>query len=199
MSSVSLIDATHPVGGDSTNGTYGVRQSLVAIKVKLNEVITQYNALETLVEALPELPANTPLGRTIFNAADEADVFDALNMTAVGKFLAKATSYPSILEQLGFEYGLVGTDRGWIKFGMKTGQESLKINWFNMDIGGYTSLTYPLAFNTKVFAVITGIHSIPDSSWGKNSSIFTDGIGTLSTLSVDVARGGLKSIVAIGI
>lgn len=198
MTAVTPIDATHPVGGDATNGTYGVRQSLVAIKVKLNELIGEYNALETAVAAIPDLPPSTPLGLEILNASNEVDVFDSLAMSAVGKFLVKAVSYPAVLEQLGFDYGLVGTDRGWVRFGMKSG-ESLKINWFNLDIGGYTSLSYPLAFNSKVFCILTGIHSIPDSSWGKNSSVFTDGMGTLGSISVDTSRGGIKSIVAIGI
>jgi hypothetical protein len=164
----------------------------------LQEVITAYNALETAVAAIPDLPPTGTLGLQLLDADDAPDVFSLLGIGGIGQIIATAASASPILDQLGFEYGLVGTDRGWIKFGMKNA-ESLKINWFNLDISGYTSLAYPLQFNTKVFAVLTGIHSIPDSSWGKNSSVFTDGLGNLTGINVDTSRGGLKSIVAIGI
>lgn len=198
MPPISNIDLTHPVGGDATNGTYGVRQQLVLTKTKLQEVINAYNALETAVAAIPALPPSGALGLQLLDADDAPDVFSLLGIDGIGQIIATSTEASPILNQLGFEYGIVGTDRGWIKFGMKNA-ESLKINWFNLDVSGYMSLAYPLQFNTKVFAVLTGIHSIPDSSWGKNSSIFTDGLGNLTGISVDTSRGGLKSIVAIGI
>lgn len=198
MSTVTSIDASHPVGGDATNGTYGVRQSFISIKTKLNELITQYNALEASVLALPPLPPTGVKGLQILDADTDVNVFDLLNFTGLGKIIAKAASASVVNDQLGFQYGLVGTDRGWIKFGMG-GADTLKINWFNLDVSGYTSLSYPLAFNSRVFCVIGTPNSIPDSSWGKNSSMFTDGMGSLTGVSVDVARGGLKSIIAIGI
>lgn len=198
MPPISNIDLTHPVGGDATNGTYGVRQQFVLTKTKLQEVITAYNALETAVAAIPDLPPSGPLGLQLLESDDAVDVFPLLGIDGIGRIIATATAAGPILDQLGFEYGTVGSDRGWIKFGMKNA-ESLKINWFNLDISGYTSLSYPLQFNSKVFAIFTGIHSIPDSSWGKNSSIFSDGMGNLTGISFDASRGGLKSIVAIGI
>ena len=100
MATVTLIDATHPVGGDSTNGTYGVRQSFISIKTKLNELITQYNALEAEVNALPAFPSTGAKGLQILDAETDVEVYDLLNFSGLGKIIAKASAASIINDHL---------------------------------------------------------------------------------------------------
>ncbi len=188
------VNATLPVGSDSTGGANGLLNSFHLVKQKINDIVTDLTTLSAGLEAIPDLPSSGATGLAILNSATPAAAYAAIDFGTVLQAWAAFNTLDQIYTYLGTSHA-EDADKGVIHLG----QNGLKINWFNVSVSGDTVLTYKEAYTTRVFCAVSSSNFHPgDGSWGGNTSSRII-LSSLSQCTIGITRGGLYSVITIGV